>query len=95
MRRVREVTRIKAARLTSRQIAQRIGAAPSTVHLTIRRFEAAGLSWPLPDEFTKAALEARLFAKTGSGNGRGIASPTGRLCTTSSSASMTLSIVSA
>ncbi|SDG43911.1 hypothetical protein SAMN05216338_1001306 [Bradyrhizobium sp. Rc2d] len=48
-----------------------MGAAPSTVRLTIRRFEAAGLSWPLPDELTDAALEARLFAKTGNGNRQG------------------------
>ena len=38
------------------------------MRLTIRRFEAAGLSWALPDELTDAALEARLFAKTGNGN---------------------------
>jgi hypothetical protein len=35
--------------------------APSTVRTTIGRFQAAGLSWPLPDEMTDAALEARLF----------------------------------
>ena len=33
-----------------REIARRVGAAPSTVRLTIRRFEAAGLTWPLPEE---------------------------------------------
>jgi transposase len=71
MRRVRDVIRMKAAGLPSREIARRMGAAPSTVRLTIRRFEAAGLSWPLPDELTDAALEARLFAKTGNGNRQG------------------------
>ncbi|TJX00261.1 transposase, partial [Neisseria gonorrhoeae] len=44
---------------------------PSTVRLAIRRFEAAGLTWPLPDELTDAALELRLFAKTGNGNRQG------------------------
>jgi transposase len=48
-----------------REIARRIGVAPSTVRTTIRRFQAAGLSWPLPEELTDAALEARLFADTG------------------------------
>lgn len=93
MRRVRDVIRMKAAGLPSREIARRMDAAPSTVRLTIRRFEAAGLSWPLPDELTDAALEARLFAKTGNGNTgqrqghRRSPSPTGRRCTASSSAS--------
>lgn len=71
MRRVRDVIRMKAAGLPSREIARRMGAAPSTVRLTIRRFEAAGLSWPLPDELTDATLEARLFAKSGNGNRQG------------------------
>jgi transposase len=32
---------------------------------TIRRFQAANLSWPLPEELTDAALEARLFGDAG------------------------------
>ncbi|WP_247531543.1 helix-turn-helix domain-containing protein, partial [Bradyrhizobium sp. 162] len=52
MRRVRDVIRMKAAGLPSREIARRVGAAPSTVRLALRRFEAAGLSWPLPDDVT-------------------------------------------
>ena len=90
MRRVRDVIRMKAAGLPSREIARRVGAAPSTVRLAIRRLEAAGLTWPLPDELTDAALELRLFAKTGNGTVRVSAaspSPTGRPCTASSSAS--------
>jgi hypothetical protein len=42
MRYVREVMRLKAAGLSVREIGRRIGAVPSTVRLTIRRFEAAG-----------------------------------------------------
>jgi IS30 family transposase len=49
MRHVRDVIRMKAAGMPSREIARRVRAAPSTVRLTIRRFEAAGLTWPLPD----------------------------------------------
>jgi transposase len=42
-----------------------------TVRLTIRRFEASGLTWPLPDDVTDTVLEARLFAKAGSGSRQG------------------------
>jgi IS30 family transposase len=62
MRHVREVMRLKAAGMPSREIARRVGTAPSTVRLTIRRFEAAGLTWPLPDDVTDTELEARLYA---------------------------------
>ena len=37
------------------------------MRLTIRRFEATGLAWPLPDDITDAELEARLFASAGAG----------------------------
>ena len=68
MRHVRDVIRMKAAGMQSREIARRVGAAPSTVRLTIRRFEAAGLTWPLPDDITDAVQESRLFAKSGNGS---------------------------
>ncbi|MGY3134108.1 hypothetical protein ACVWZM_004790 [Bradyrhizobium sp. USDA 4501] len=69
MRQVREVIRLKSAGVPTREIARRVGTAPSTVRLTIHRFEAAGLTWPLPDDITDAALEARLFASAGAGPG--------------------------
>jgi hypothetical protein len=69
MRHVRDVIRLKAAGMPSREIARRVGTAPSTIRLTIRRFEAAGLTWPLPDDVTDAVLEARLFASAGAGPG--------------------------
>ena len=69
MRQVREVLRLKfVGGVPTREIAHRIGVAPSTVR-TIRRFQAAGLSWPLPDEMTDAALEARLFPEDGTRQG--------------------------
>jgi transposase len=62
MRHVREVLRLKfVGGVATREIARRIGVAASTVRVTIRRFQAAGLSWPLPGDMTDAALEARLF----------------------------------
>ena len=57
MRHVREVMRLKAAGVSVREIGRRVGAVPSTVRLTIRRFEAAGLSWPLADDVTDTVLE--------------------------------------
>jgi transposase len=70
MRQVREVLRLKfVGGVPTREIARRIGVAPSTVRTTIRRFQAAGLSWPLPDEMTDAALEARLFPEAGTRQG--------------------------
>jgi hypothetical protein len=69
MRHVRDVIRLKSAGMPTREIARRLGTAPSTARLTIRRFEAAGLSWPLPDGVTDTELEARLFASAGAGLG--------------------------
>ena len=50
MRQVREVLRLKfVGGVPIREIARRIGVAASTVRATIKRFQAAGLSWPLPE----------------------------------------------
>jgi Mn-dependent DtxR family transcriptional regulator len=70
MRQVCEVLRLKfVGGVPTREIARRIGVAPSTVRETIRRFQAAGLSWLLPAELTDDALEARLFAEAGTKQG--------------------------
>ncbi|WP_456779909.1 helix-turn-helix domain-containing protein [Bradyrhizobium sp. USDA 3315] len=58
MRHARDVIRLKSAGMPTREIARRVGTAPSTVRLTIHRFEAAGLTWPLPDDITDAALRS-------------------------------------
>jgi IS30 family transposase len=47
MRRVREIMRLKTAGVPTREISRRAGVAPATIRLTLRRFEASGLSWPL------------------------------------------------
>jgi hypothetical protein len=69
MRHVRDVIRLKSAGMPTRKIARRVGTAPSAVRLTIRRFEAAALTWPLADDITDTELEARLFASAGAGPG--------------------------
>jgi transposase len=71
MRHVREVLRLKfVGGVPTREIARRIGGAASTVRATLKRFQASGLSWPLPEEMTDAMLEARLFANAGTTQGR-------------------------
>jgi transposase len=69
MRQVREVLRLKAAGVSGHEIARRVGVAPSTVRLTLKRLAAAGLTWPLPADLTDAALEAKLFTGVGTKQG--------------------------
>ena len=50
MRQAREIIRVKfSTSLPTREIARRLGLAPSTVRETLSRLEGAGLSWPLPE----------------------------------------------
>ena len=63
MRQVREVLRLKwACGLSDRKIAQSLRVSRPTVAEYVRRAQAAGLSWPLPDTLDDTALERRLFA---------------------------------
>jgi transposase len=62
MRQVREVLRLKfVGGVPTREIARRLGVAPSTVRATLKRFAVAGLVWPLPEDMTDEVLEAKLF----------------------------------
>ena len=65
MRHVREVFRLTTAGVGLNEIARRVGVAPSTVRLTLKRLASAGFSWPLPGDMTDAALETALFAAAG------------------------------
>src|SRR5215469_16405824 len=69
MRRVREVLRLRTAGVGLNEIARRVGVAPSTIRLTLKRLASARLSWPLPAEMTDSALEAALFAAVGTKQG--------------------------
>lgn len=63
MRQVREVLRLKwACGLSDRKIAQSLRVSRPTIAEYVRRAQAAGLSWPLPDALDETALERRLFA---------------------------------
>jgi transposase len=69
MRHVREVLRLGFAGISKHEIARRTGLAPSTVRETLKRFEAAGLTRPLPDAVTDGVLEARLHRNAGTKQG--------------------------
>jgi transposase len=61
MRKIREVLRLTAGGLSSRQVAQSVGIGASTVTDCLARARRAGIVWPLPDEMTDEGLEAWLF----------------------------------
>lgn len=63
MPKVREILRLHAQQgLSGRAVARSLNISPSTVSDVLGRVKAAGLSWPLPDEFGRdEVLEAALF----------------------------------
>jgi transcriptional regulator with XRE-family HTH domain len=62
MRKIKEILRLKhELGLGLRQIARRQGLSHSTVSDYLARAEAAGITWPLPEDLDDAAVEARLF----------------------------------
>ena len=70
MRQAREIARLKfLAGVPTRAIARRLGVAASTVRETLRRFEGAGLGWPLPHGMSDGDLEAALYANHGTKRG--------------------------
>jgi len=70
MRQAREIIRLKfSASIPTREIARRLGVAASTVRETLRRFESAGLGWPLPNGMSESDLEAALYANHGTKRG--------------------------
>ena len=70
MRHAREIIRLKfSACVSTREIARRLGVAASTVRETLKRFESAGLVWPLPADMTDGALEGALYANRRSKRG--------------------------
>ena len=46
-----------------RQIARNCRMGLSTVHEYLERAEAAGVSWPLPEDWSEEELEAKLFGR--------------------------------
>ena len=64
MRKIREVMRLRfELKLGYQQIGRSCSMAVSTVHKYLKRAEAVGLSWPLPEDWDEARVEAALFAR--------------------------------
>lgn len=75
MRKIGEALRLKAAGLSTRQIAASLGIGQSTASEYLKRAERAGLSWPLPEGMNDADLERRLFQPAGGETRRGLVPP--------------------
>jgi transposase len=64
MRKVRDILRLAVGQgLSCRQVGAALGIPFTTVGDHLRRAQAAGLGWPLPEGLDDAALEALLFRK--------------------------------
>lgn len=61
MRKIKEILRLKFCGLSHRQIAASCQLAQSTVTLYLQRAKSAGLTWPLREDLTEEAIEAKLF----------------------------------
>ena len=64
MRKTKEVLRLHAAGTSGRSIARAVNVARSTVADYLERAEAAGVSWPLPDDLDEQGLDALLFPES-------------------------------
>src|SRR5258708_40158559 len=62
MRKLREVLRLRfELKLGYQQIGRSCAIGVSTVHKYLKRAEAAGVSWPLPEDWDEARVEAAVF----------------------------------
>lgn len=76
VRKLREIFRLKwESGLKHRAIAQSVGISPGTVSEYVQRGQAAGLTWPLPDDLSEEELNRRLFPQPVTTTGRVIAKP--------------------
>jgi len=70
MRQVREILRLTfSGDVAGREVARRLGIAPSTVRAVVERFRSSGLSWPLSDDISDETLEEQLYSTPGSKQG--------------------------
>ena len=62
MRKIKEVLRLfHEAQLSRRQIARSLSISRDTVGSTLRRAQAAGITWPLPEGLSEEEIEERLY----------------------------------
>jgi transposase len=63
MKKIKEIIRLRfSAGLSYPQIAASLRISAGVAHKIVKRAEAMGLSWPLPDELDETALEKMLYA---------------------------------
>ena len=72
MRKIRDVLRLTAGGMSKRKIAASLSIGATAAGDCMRRARRAGVSWPLPEDLTDAALE-RLFVSAAAGHGEGSA----------------------
>lgn len=70
MRKIKDAVRLKAAGLSTRQIAASLGVGRTTAGDYLKRADNAGVGWPLPDDLTDEALEQRLFPSVATANAK-------------------------
>jgi transposase len=71
MRMIKEVLRLHhSCSLSNKQISKSLGCSRGAVGEYLHRAEAAGLSWPLPDELDDLQIEQRLFPLSGKSRGK-------------------------
>ena len=64
MRKLREVLRLRfELKLGYQQIGRSCAISVSTVHKYLKRAEAVGLGWPLPEDWDEARVEAMVFPR--------------------------------
>ena len=64
MRKLREVLRLRfELKLGYQQIGRSCAIGVSTVHKYLKRAEAAGITWPLPEDWDEARIEAMVFPR--------------------------------
>ena len=81
MRKLRDVLRLTAGGMSSRQVAASLTVGATTVIDYLARARRAGIVWPLPDDLTDETLEARLYRRRPSLPRTSVRCPTGRRCT--------------
>ena len=64
MRKIRDVLRLSAEGLSTRQMASSLAIGRTTLQGYLERAQEAGLSWPLPPEMSDADLERLLYPRT-------------------------------
>ena len=75
MRKIKEVLRLAAQGLSTREIASSSGVGRTTLREYLGRARSAGLTWPLPDDLSDGDLDQMLFPRAYNGSRGSIPQP--------------------